>query len=252
MWNPMNLSGRTILVTGASSGLGRACSVLLSRLGATPVLAGRNPEQLQATADLLEGRPHRIERFDLGAPEAIGPWLKGLAQETGVLAGLVHSAGLQTTRPLRLLSVESVDELMRVNFAAAVQLIKGFRQRGVCAAPASVVFLSSIMGIVGQPGVAAYAASKGALIALTKSLALELAPEKIRVNCVAPGHVRTEMAQRLEASLTPEQFQAIEKMHPLGLGRPEDVANAVAFLLADTGRWITGTTLVVDGGYTAH
>jgi len=104
------------------------------------------------------------------------------------------------------------------------------------------------MGLVGQPAVTAYAASKGALIALAKSLAMEWAGDGIRVNCVAPGHVKTEMAAALQSMLTTEQFAAIEAMHPLGVGTARDVAHAIAFLLADSGRWITGTTLIVDGG----
>ena len=112
--------------------------------------------------------------------------------------------------------------------------------------------MSSVMGIVGQPGIAAYSASKGAVMALCKSLALELAHHEIRINCVAPAVVMTEMSTKFHQQLTPEQVARIESMHPLGIGTPRDVANAVAFLLADTGRWITGSTLVVDGGYLAQ
>jgi NAD(P)-dependent dehydrogenase (short-subunit alcohol dehydrogenase family) len=108
------------------------------------------------------------------------------------------------------------------------------------------------MGLAGAPATVAYAASKGALNALTRSMAVELAREKIRVNTVAPGHVATEMSDRLREFLTPEKYAMIEAAHPLGLGTATDVAYAVAFLLADTGRWITGSTLVVDGGYTAQ
>jgi len=252
MRNPMDLTGRTILVTGASSGLGRATSLLLGRLGARLVLVARNVEKLQQTAAMLEDPAHRVEPFDLTRADEIAGWMKTLAAEVGPLGGLVHSAGVHATLPLRMLTAKRIDRLMQVNFTAAVCLTKGFRQKDVCGPPAGVVFLSSVMGLVGQPGVSAYAASKGALIAVARSLALELAAEGIRVNCVAPGQVQTEMAQTQQASLTEEQFAAIEAMHPLGIGRPEDVAHAVAFLLADTGRWITGTTLTVDGGYTAH
>ena len=106
--------------------------------------------------------------------------------------------------------------------------------------------------MTGQAGVSAYSASKGALISLTKSLALELAGENIRVNCVAPGVVNTEMSDKLFSFMTEQQIEGIKKMHPLGFGTPRDVANAISFLLADTSRWITGSVLVVDGGYTAH
>lgn len=114
------------------------------------------------------------------------------------------------------------------------------------------MFLSSVCAIAGAPGLSAYAASKSALIGLTKTLALELAPSRIRVNSVLPGFVRTEMTDRLGESLTNDQLEGIVARHPLGVGLPRDVANGIAYLLADTGRWVTGTSLVIDGGYTAH
>ena len=252
MTNPMDLTGRSILVTGASSGIGRETSILLSRLGARLVLVGRNEQRLSETASRLEGTGHRAECFDLTKFEDVPPWMKRLVAELGPFHGLVHSAGVQVASPLRFLKRSDVEEVMNINFLAAVGLTQGFRQKGVYAKPGSVVFVSSVVGSVGQPGISAYAGSKGAIRALTKSLALELVRDGIRVNCVAPGHVETEMSVRFRQSLTPEQVANIDAMHPLGIGQPLDVAYAIAFLLADTARWITGTELVVDGGYTAH
>ena len=252
MFNPMDLTGRTILVTGASSGIGRATSVVLSRLGAKVILVGRNADELDRTAEMLESAPHRIESRDLSDTESIPKWLKTLAEQEGPLNGLVHSAGVHTPKPVRFVSTDDVESLMRINFTSAVQLTKGFRQRKVVAAPAAIVFVSSILERVGQPAASLYSASKGALGALARSLALELAPEQIRVNCVAPGVVRTAMTQKFREQLTEQQFADIEAMHPLGLGEPVNVAHSVAFLLGATGSWITGSTLVVDGGYTAH
>ena len=249
--NPMDLTGSTILVTGASSGLGREICVLLSRLGANVVLVARDSERLTQTLEMLECGNHRIESYDLCDVEGIPRWLKGVAEHTGPLHGIVHSAGVHAMGPVRFLKPASLHELMQINLTAAVQLTKGVRQKGVCGTPASVVFLSSVMGLVGQAGVSAYCASKGALIALARALAVELAPEQIRVNCVAPGHVRAGMGAPQQSHLTAEQVAAIEARHPLGFGEAEDVAHATAFLLARTGRWITGTTLVVDGGYSA-
>jgi NAD(P)-dependent dehydrogenase (short-subunit alcohol dehydrogenase family) len=252
MFNPLDMAGRSILVTGASSGIGRATCVVLSRLGARLILVARSQQNLEETRCLLDGDGHIVETCDLRETDAIPSWLKRFGAEHGPLDGLVHSAGVHVTLPLQFMSGEQLNDIMRINFTAAVQLAKGFRQRKVHASASSVVFVSSVMGLVGQAGVSAYVASKGALIAVARSLSLELAADGIRVNCVAPGQVESKMATSQDATLTDEQRAAIETMHPLGIGQPEDVANSIAFLLADTGRWITGTTLVVDGGYTAH
>ena len=252
MLNPMSLEGRTILVTGASSGIGREASILLSRLGAKVILVGRNREQLDVTASQLEGRACRVKTFDLNQLGEINEWLKRVGTDEAGLHGLVHCAGMQMTRPLRVTTQENVEQLLRINFLAAVQLAKSFRQRGVCQKPASsLVFVSSIMGLVGLPALSIYSASKGALDGFCRSLALEYAPEGIRVNCVSPGHVRTEMTEEVAQQMPAEQYEVLRAAHPLGFGSTLDVANAIAFLLDDTGRWITGTTLVVDGGYTA-
>jgi NAD(P)-dependent dehydrogenase (short-subunit alcohol dehydrogenase family) len=251
--NPMDLSGRQFLVTGASSGIGRETSILLSRLGATVVLSGRNREQLEHTARQLHRQCHHTAPFEMTDLEQIPAWIKTLAAAHGPFDGVVHSAGIQKTIPVRMLGPAMLDEIMRVNVSSAAMLARGFRQKG-CRTPGtgSIVFLSSVHGIAGEAGVAAYSASKAALLGLTRSLAMELAPEGIRVNAIAPGFVQTEMVDRLKQALTAEQFSVIEKKHPLGIGNVRDVANGIAFLLADTGRWITGTTLVIDGGYTAH
>jgi NAD(P)-dependent dehydrogenase (short-subunit alcohol dehydrogenase family) len=250
--NPLSLSGRRILVTGASSGIGRETAGLLSRLGARVVLVGRSHERLQQAAALMHGSGHRQEAFDLEQCEEIPAWLRTIVSEFGLLHGLVHSAGITLDVPLRVLRAEQVDRVMRINVGAALALAKGFRQKGICSGGGSLVLLSSVISTAGRAGVSAYAASKGAVAAMTRSLAVEMARDGIRVNCVAPAFVRTEMLDSIKGRLTPEQYREIEAMHLLGTGEPEDVAHAVAFLLADTGRWITGTTLTVDGGYTAH
>jgi len=252
MINPMDLTGKTILITGASSGIGRETSVLLSQLGARLILVARNPERLQQTAERLEGINHQIEPFDLTNIDDIPHWLRNVATKAGPINGLVHCAGIHSAMPLRVQKSTDVRQVMLINYEAAVSLLTGFRHRKVAAPDSSIVLLSSVMGLVGQPGISAYGASKGAIIALTKSASLELARESIRVNCIAPAFVQTEMAQELRDTVTVEQFKAIEQMHPLGIGTALDVAYAIAFLLADTARWITGSTFVVDGGYTAH
>jgi NAD(P)-dependent dehydrogenase (short-subunit alcohol dehydrogenase family) len=253
MTNPMDMQGRHILVTGASSGIGREAAILLSALGASLTITGRDAERLEHTRMLLKGTGHQAEPFDLSALDQIPRWIKALTAAKSALTGAVHCAGIHNTIPIRVLSPAALDSMMRVNVHSAAMLARGFVQKG-CHTPdgCSMVFLSSVAGMVGEGGVSTYSASKAALIGLTRSLAVELAPEAIRVNAIAPGFVETEMSDRLKESLTPEQFSAIEKKHLIGIGKVRDIANGIAFLLSDCSRWITGTTLVIDGGYTAQ
>jgi len=252
MLNPLDMTGCTILVTGASSGIGRETAILLSHLGAKVILVARNKERLKATLTLMAGTGHVIEAYDLAVYEGIPSWIQQLAGAHGRLDGIAHSAGLQATAPLKVMEPTQSEALWRVNVSASLWLAKGFRQRAVCNSGGSLVFLASVAGLVGQPAIAAYSASKGAVIALTRSLAMELSREGIRVNCIAPGYVKTEMGTEFAGGLTPEHLAAIGKEHPLGFGEPVDVAYAVSYLLSQASRWVTGTTLVVDGGYTAH
>jgi NAD(P)-dependent dehydrogenase (short-subunit alcohol dehydrogenase family) len=249
----LNLDGRTFLVTGASSGIGRATAVLLSELGARVVLTARNCQKLQETANMMQPGEHRIKPADLGDVDAIPDWLAGVAEEVGPLDGFVHSAGVASLVPLRTLTAKHADEIMRVNYYSAVSLVNAFSRKRVRAASSSIVLVASVAGLLGVAGRSAYSASKGALIAFARSAAIELARSKVRVNCVAPSYVQTEMYDETLKELSEEQRdQLVAATQPLGLGTPYDVACAVAFLLGHTSRWITGSVLAVDGGYSAQ
>lgn len=252
MLNPLSLAGQRILVTGAASGIGFAVCRLLGELGASVVALDRDDAGLDHLLAGCPGSGHVAHCIDLSATDAIPACMINLAQCGGPLSGVVHAAGIHSVSSTRLLTSERYREVLSVNAEAALALLRGFQNRKVCRdTGGSVVFISSVVGMVGSAGSAAYAMSKAALTGLTKSAALEFAPRKIRINCVAPGFVKTQMYDRVSTMWTDEQRQQVEAAHPLGLGETTDVANAVAFLLADTARWVTGTVLVCDGGYTA-
>jgi len=241
------------LITGAGTGIGRASAVLASQLGAKLVLVARNAERLQETAGLLEGAGHLVEPFDLALVDDIPQWMKRIVERAGPLWGVVHCAALLRIQPLQFVKFSTVEDIYRINVIAAFALAKGFRQRGVCGNGGAIVLVSSVSAMKSDPGNSPYAASKGALLAMAKTLAIELAPQNLRINCIAPSWIQTEMtAQSAAQYLTPDRLAEMAARHPLGPGKPEDVAACVAFLLADSGRWITGTTLVVDGGSTAQ
>jgi NAD(P)-dependent dehydrogenase (short-subunit alcohol dehydrogenase family) len=250
-YNPMSLQGRTILVTGASSGIGQATAIYLAKLGARVILSGRDEARLEATRAQMLGADHLISAFDLSVLDQIVPWLKGLCAEVGPLSGLAHCAGVQATKPLQAISPEFVDMTLRQNLGAALMLAQAFRLKACHTQPASLVFVSSSAALKTAPGNVVYAASKGGIISMVKGLGVELVRDHIRVNAIAPAMVDTPMSDEFRKILSDDNYQRVIDMHPLGLGRPEDVAASIAFLLADTARWITGSVLCVDGGFLA-
>ncbi|PSU50908.1 short-chain dehydrogenase [Photobacterium frigidiphilum] len=247
------LDGKTILVTGASSGIGRAVAKFFSIQGCCVVIAGQSESRLNETLSLLSGNGHFSVTGDLSDVEQLKAMMDSVFNKVGALDGIIHCAGIQKTLPLQALKESDFDDIFSVNVKSAQFLAKNFRRKGRYNKDgASLVFISSVAATCGEPAISTYSASKAALIGLTKSLASELSRNKIRVNCIAPGHVETEMAIEFSKQLTNEQLAYIKAKHPLGLGKPEDVAHAAAFLASDLSRWVTGTTLCVDGGYSAQ
>lgn len=247
------LKNKVVLVTGASSGIGKQTAIFFSQQGAQVIITGRNEKRLLDTFDKLDGQRHLSIVANLESPIEIDDLIKSVVSEVGSLDGIVHCAGVQKTLPLKVLKEAHFDDIFNSNVKSAQFLAKSFNKKGrFNPQGSSLIFLSSVAAICGEPAISTYAASKAALQGLSKSLALELARLKIRVNCIAPGVVQTEMAEGLFEKLTPEQYALINDKHPLGLGSPGDIANAAAFLISDMSKWVTGTTLYVDGGYSAH
>ena len=245
--SPFSLGGKTILITGASSGIGRATAVACSQQGATVFVTGRNEARLAETLSLLAGEGHESVACDLTSDEDV----KTLAGRLPKLDGIVHCAGTQQTCITKMLDKAKLQDLMDTNFFSAAVLNAGLMKAKLLSKGASVVLVSSAAASrVAEVGNAAYSASKGALTAYSRVLAAELAPRNIRVNTVAPGMVRTALMEKFD--VTEEEFLENEKQYPLGYGKPEDVAYTIVFLLSDASRWITGTELLMDGGLTLH
>jgi NAD(P)-dependent dehydrogenase (short-subunit alcohol dehydrogenase family) len=250
-FNPMSLEGRTILVTGATSGIGKATAIYLSKLGARVVASGRNEERLNEVLGQLEGDGHLGRIFDLAQLDGIVAWMKALCAEIGPLNGIAHCAGVQATRPIQAVNPAFITDVLTQNLVASLMLAQAFRLKACHGTPASLVYVSSSAALKAAPGNVVYASSKGGIVSAVKGLGVELVRDGVRVNAVAPAMVDTPMSDQFRTILSEENFKRVVDMHPLGLGHPDDVAAAIAFLLADTSKWITGSILNVDGGFLA-
>lgn len=249
----LDFAGRWVVVSGASSGLGRAVAIELARHGARLVLLGRDEVRLAETAAACVDTECRVLSFDLARHESIAPEIARIQQETGPIYGLCHAAGVVDTRPLQANKIEIIQRQLDVNLLAGLELARAVCRRDVMTSEGgSLVFISSVYGSVGMPGQIGYCATKGAINAAVRALAIELARRNIRVNSLSPGLVFTGMTEQALGLLSAEHVEKLKAAYPLGPGQPEDVARAAVFLLAPGTRWITGADLAVDGGFTAQ
>jgi len=252
MDNPFSLKHKNILITGASSGIGRQCAISCSQMGANIILVDIDGEGLKKTLYLMKHNKHVQIEQDITDYYNIESHINNCVLQIGKIDGFIHSAGVEATFPLNTLKSGKFEKVYSVNVISAFNLARIISKRKYIGDKASFVFISSIMAEYGQPGKIAYCSSKGALSAGAKAMALELASKNIRVNSILPAMVKSEMSIALLESLSLEARQDIEAMHPFGIGDVTDVANACVFLLSDASRWITGTNLIVDGGYSAR
>ena len=255
MNNPFHLSDKNILITGASSGIGRQCAITCSALGAKVVLLGRDATRLAATQEAMQ-QPEQHTALSLELTEVSAleeKLLPILMQQEGGMNGFIHAAGISTTLPLRMINEEKLQQFFATNVQSGILLAKMLTKKKVLSTSgASLVFITSVMASVGTAGKTLYSMSKGAQLSAARSMAVELAPKKVRVNCISPGVVETPMSSQAVYSQNDEAKQQVTSLHLLGLGKPEDVAHACVYLLSDAAKWVTGINLKVDGGYTAQ
>lgn len=246
IFNPFSLEGKIILITGASSGIGRETAVSCSKMGATVIVTGRDKDRLQETFDNLVGVNHIQILADLTKEEGLSSLISMMSH----LDGVVLCAGKGLTLPLQFATREKFNDIFEINFFAPVELLRLLYKKKLLNKEASIVFVSSIGGVRRTlPGNSIYGASKSAFNSIMKYSAREFAQRRIRVNSVCPGMVETPLIHG--GTLTSEDFKKDMELYPLKrYGKPSDIANGIIYLLSDASSWMTGQSLVIDGGCT--
>lgn len=243
-FNPFSLTGKTILVTGASSGIGRGIAVTCSKMGANIVLGGRNETRLNETLSEMEGNGHLLAVADLTKKEELEKMVDSLPK----LEGIVHCAGIGQRILCKQLQETDVDNVMDMNFKAPVLLQTEILKKKKINKGASIVFIASIAAESPSVGNSIYSASKGAIISYANCLVVELAPRKIRVNCISPAMVWTDLI--LKDGISEEELKEDEQKYPLKrYGNPDDIANLAVYMLSDASSWMTGSNVRITGGY---
>lgn len=242
-FNPFTLSGKTILVTGASSGIGRGIAMACSRMGASVVLNGRNKSRLDETLSMMDGEGHRLAVADIADSNQLEAMVYALPK----LDGIVHCAGIGQRVLCKQLEESDFDSVMDTNFKAPVMLQTQVLKQKKLSKGASIVFIASIASESPSVGNAIYSASKGAIISYANCLTVELAPRKIRVNCISPAMVWTDLV--LKGGVGEEELKEDEQKYPLKrYGTPEDIANLAIYMLSDASSWMTGSNVRITGG----
>ena len=242
-YNPFSLEGKTVLVTGASSGIGRGVAIACSKMGATVILNGRNQEKLQSTLAQLQAGEHKVLSADLTDRDSV----TRMMAEMPKLDGIVHCAGIGQRILCKQLKESDVDVVMDANFKGPVLLQQALLESKMINKGASIVFIASIATWSPSIGNAVYSASKGAIVSYANCLSLELAPRQIRVNCISPAMVWTDLI--LQDGVDEEQLKADEQKYPLKrYGTPEDIANLAIYMLSDASTWMTGSNVKISGG----
>lgn len=245
MYNPYSLEGKTVFITGASSGIGKSAAIECSKLGATVIITARNEERLKETLSQLEGANHKMIICDLNKPDEVAALIDSLPEINGV----INNAGYTMFAPIQFIDENVMKGMYEVNTIAPIMILKSLVKKKKVKRGASVVFTSSLSGL-GRTSVGntMYAGCKGAISAFVQGAALELAPKGIRVNAVCPGMVETNILS--SGTVSSEQIEEDKKIYPLKrYGKPEEVAWAMIYLLSDASGWTTGTNLILDGGY---
>jgi NAD(P)-dependent dehydrogenase (short-subunit alcohol dehydrogenase family) len=249
-FNPFTLTGKRVLVTGASSGLGQAIALACAKMGAELLVTGRDQTRLAQTLEQLQAisaLPHQAVVADLTQASEREALVNAVGAE---IHGLVHSAGISRLCPVRMMSEAHLREVQSINVDAPLLLTQALLKRNLVGVQGSILFIASIAAHIGVAGVGAYSGTKAALIAISRCLALEVVKRRIRVNCLCPSLVETPLFDAAMQSAGAVSMDKQLSNHPLGFGKPEDVANAALFMLSDGSRWITGVDLVMDGGLT--
>jgi NAD(P)-dependent dehydrogenase (short-subunit alcohol dehydrogenase family) len=241
---------RWVVVTGASSGIGAGTAETLLSSGYSVVATARRETELK---ELYGGAKNAtIVPWDLSEPDSVKDYAKAVHEAVGPICGLVHCAGMERTFPVHMTKINKIEDVFAINTYAAMNLVGAFSRKGMAVASASFVLISSLAAHEGAPGKAIYAASKSALEGFAHAVAAELSGRGIRINCIAPGVVETQMVLEFTKQLTDAQHDALYRGYPLGIGKPSDIADFAEYLVSDKARWITGQTFIIDGGRLAR